>query len=255
MLLKTADDNTFLPIWIGHPEAAAILMKLQGGEPDRPMTHDLLSTVIASLAGEVVAITVTELRENTYHARITLAQDGREIEVDSRTSDAIALALRTDAKIYAVEAVVDESGIEFDGEESIERHGRARPSRPLADLDPAEFSRFLDTVTPDEFAAEVGTEPRTEEDEEPCKEAPCATERLAGESSARISSEDGVDDSTRRRGGERAFSSSRPGPRAATRSRSGSESGRPRSSLICHSSRTSTSLALTAAEDLLVGST
>jgi uncharacterized protein len=162
VLLKTADDNTFLPIWIGHPEAAAILMKLQGGEPDRPMTHDLLSAVIAGLAAEVVAITVTELRENTYHAQITLAQDGKEIQIDSRTSDAIALALRTDAKIYAAESVVDESGIEFDGEEAIGGTVARVPSKPLADLDPAEFRRFLDTVTPDEFASGV----TDEEDEE-----------------------------------------------------------------------------------------
>jgi bifunctional DNase/RNase len=165
VLLKTADDNTFLPIWIGHPEAAAILMRLQGSEPDRPMTHDLLSSVISSLAAEVVSITVTELRENTYHARITLAQDGREIDIDSRTSDAIALALRTDAKIYADESVVDESGIEFDGDEPIEGAARMLPA-PLADLDPAEFRKFLDTVTPDEFATDVTPEPEDVEEED-----------------------------------------------------------------------------------------
>ena len=91
VLLKTQDGNKFLPIWIGHPEAAAILMKLQGSAPPRPMTHDLLTSILEQLETEVVRITVTELRENTFYARITLVQDGQEIEIDSRPSDAIAI--------------------------------------------------------------------------------------------------------------------------------------------------------------------
>src|SRR3972149_3167249 len=71
VLLKTADDDRFLPIWIGHPEAAAILMKLQGASPPRPMTHDLFTDVISELQGEVVRVTVTELRDTTYFASIT----------------------------------------------------------------------------------------------------------------------------------------------------------------------------------------
>jgi hypothetical protein len=90
VLLKTADGNKFLPIWIGHPEAAAILMKLQSQAPPRPMTHDLLSDMLEQLEAQVVRITVTELRENTFYAQITVQQDGREIEVDSRPSDARA---------------------------------------------------------------------------------------------------------------------------------------------------------------------
>ena len=154
VLLKTADGERFLPVWIGHPEAASILMKLQGQEPPRPQTHDLLADVIAQLDAEVVRVTVTELRENTFHASITLRRNGDEIEVDSRTSDAIALALRADAKIFAADEVVEESGIEFDGE-SEEADARFAGVSPLAELDPAEFRRFLDTVTPEEFARTV----------------------------------------------------------------------------------------------------
>src|ERR671917_2064349 len=80
VLLKTADGNKFLPIWIGHPEAAAILMKLQGASTPRPMTHDLMADVIDQLDGEVVRITVTELRENTFYASITVQQNGSEVE-------------------------------------------------------------------------------------------------------------------------------------------------------------------------------
>ena len=152
VLLKTSGGNKFLPIWIGHPEAAAILVKLQNASVARPMTHDLLSDLLGQLDAEVVSVTVTELRENTFYARITIKQNGTEIEVDSRPSDAIALAVRSDAKIFAADDVIEEFGIEFEGEggESDEIAGVT----PLADLDPDEFRQFLDSVSPDEFRAE-----------------------------------------------------------------------------------------------------
>jgi uncharacterized protein len=150
VLLKTSDGNRFLPIWIGHPEAAAILVKLQNATTPRPMTHDLVTDMLGHLETEVVSVAVTELRENTFYARITLKQNGSEIEIDSRPSDAIALAVRSGAKIYVADEVIEESGIEFEGEGTDQDQiGRATP---LADLDPDEFRRFLDTVSPDEFA-------------------------------------------------------------------------------------------------------
>src|SRR5437763_11349357 len=139
-LLKTADGNKFLPIWIGHPEAAAILMKLQSQAPPRPTTHDLLSDMLEQLGAQVVRITVTELRENTFYAQITVTQDGTEIEVDSRPSDAIALAIRAEAPIFAADRVIEESAIEFEGEDVNEEEIVS------------EFKQFLDNVTPDEFA-------------------------------------------------------------------------------------------------------
>jgi bifunctional DNase/RNase len=140
VLLKTTDGNKFLPIWIGHPEAAAILMKLQGAATPRPMTHDLLADVFEQLDAEVVRITVTELRENTFYASITVQQNGSEIEIDSRPSDAIAIAVRSDAPIFAAERVIEESAIEFEGEEVNEEE--------IVD----EFRKFLDDVSPDQFA-------------------------------------------------------------------------------------------------------
>jgi bifunctional DNase/RNase len=140
VLLKTADGNKFLPIWIGHPEAAAILMKLQGASTPRPMTHDLLSDMLEQLDAEVTRITVTELRENTFYASITVQQNGSEIEIDSRPSDAIAIAVRSDAPIFAAERVIEESAIEFEGEEVNEEE--------IVD----EFRKFLDDVSPDQFA-------------------------------------------------------------------------------------------------------
>jgi len=140
VLLKTADGNKFLPIWIGHSEAAAILMKLQDATTPRPMTHDLLTEMLAQLEARVIRITVTELRDSTFYASITIQQDGTEIEIDSRPSDAIALAVRADAPIFAAEDVIEESAIEFEGEDVNEEEIVS------------EFKQFLDHVTPDEFA-------------------------------------------------------------------------------------------------------
>ena len=150
VLLKPPAAARTCPIWIGHPEAAAILMNLQGTEPPRPLTHDLACAIIDSLDAEVDRVTVTELRDSTFHARITLVRNGTEIEIDSRTSDAIAIALRADAKIFAADDVIEESGVEFEGDEEEPR--LRPPAESLADLDPDEFRRFLDTVSPDEFA-------------------------------------------------------------------------------------------------------
>jgi bifunctional DNase/RNase len=172
VLLKTADDDKFLPIWIGHSEAAAILMKLQGASPPRPMTHDLLSDVVAELQGEVVKVTVTELRENTFFARITIMQDGRVVEIDSRPSDAIALAVRCDAQIFAAEDVIEESGIDFQAEDP-DQQGIMSASR-LSDLDPAEFRQFLENVTVEEFASSLEAlefEEPVDEDEEDDEES------------------------------------------------------------------------------------
>ena len=152
VLLKTAEGNKFLPIWIGHPEAAAILMKLQSQAPPRPMTHDLMSELLEQLEAQVVRITVTELRENTFYAQITVTQDGREIEIDSRPSDAIALAIRAEAPIFAADRVIEESAIEFEGDDV---------DQEVLEAEVAKFKNFLDEVTPEDFAA---AEP--EEDDE-----------------------------------------------------------------------------------------
>jgi bifunctional DNase/RNase len=159
VLLKTADENRFLPIWIGHSEAAAILTKLQGGAPQRPMTHDLMLDLIGELEGEVTKVTVTELRENTFFARITIERNGSEIEIDSRPSDAIALAVRIEGlKIFAADEVIEESGIEFESEEEAANDERIRRISTLEQVDPAEFRAFLDSVTPEDFATELGDE-------------------------------------------------------------------------------------------------
>ena len=124
VLLKTTEGNKFLPIWIGHPEAAAILMKLQGAATPRPMTHDLVTEILGQLEARVTRIAVTELQDNTFYALITVAVNGSEIEIDSRPSDAIALAVRAGAPIFAADSVIEESAIEFEHEDVNEEGGR-----------------------------------------------------------------------------------------------------------------------------------
>jgi bifunctional DNase/RNase len=143
VLLKTTDGNKFLPIWIGHPEAAAILMKLQGANTPRPMTHDLVTDMLEKLEARVTRIAVTELQDNTFYASITVAVNGSELEIDSRPSDAIALAVRAGAPIFAAESVIEESGIEFEHDEDVNEEEVVE-----------EFKRFLDDVKPEDFSAE-----------------------------------------------------------------------------------------------------
>ena len=109
-------------------------------------------------------VTVTELRENTYFAQLTIVQDGREVEIDSRTSDSIALAVRCDAQIFAADQVVEESSIEFQAGEDDEVS--LVTASNLADLDPDEFRRFIETVTPEEFATSLQEELEEAEDDE-----------------------------------------------------------------------------------------
>jgi bifunctional DNase/RNase len=139
VLLKVEGKNRFLPIWVGHPEAAAILMKLQKADLPRPMTHDLLASVIEHLSATVSAIVVTDLRENTFYAVIRLVACGEELQLDSRPSDAIALAVRTDAPIYVSTELLTANGIEFDQE--------------IEDVEDVvkEFREFLDEVSPQDF--------------------------------------------------------------------------------------------------------
>ena len=140
VLLKTVDGNKFLPIWIGHPEAAAILMKLQGASTPRPMTHDLLSDVLEQLDAKCERVSVTELRDNTFYASITVSINGSEMEIDSRPSDALALAVRVSAPIFAAEEVIEESAIEFEHE--------VEDTEEVVD----KFKEFLDEVNPEDFA-------------------------------------------------------------------------------------------------------
>lgn len=116
VILKEKLAKRYLPIWIGPAEAEAIHVKLQNISVPRPLTHDLLTSVIDSLGARVNFIVVSDLRNDTFYAKIILSVDGKEMEIDSRPSDALALAVRTNSPIFADETVLDKAGILLDQE-------------------------------------------------------------------------------------------------------------------------------------------
>ena len=116
VILKEKVSDRYLPIWIGPAEADAIAVKLQGVAVPRPLTHDLLNSVIDTLGAAVNSIIVNDLKNDTFFAKVILDVDGKQVEVDSRPSDALALAVRTGVPIFADESVLDKAGILLDGE-------------------------------------------------------------------------------------------------------------------------------------------
>ena len=116
VILKEKDSDRYLPIWIGPAEADAIAVKLQDISVPRPLTHDLLTSIIDSLGATVKHILVSDLESDTFYARIAINIDGKSLEIDSRPSDAIALAVRTKAPIFAEERVMEKAGVLLDKE-------------------------------------------------------------------------------------------------------------------------------------------
>lgn len=140
VLLREDGGTRFLPIFIGSPEATAIVYALQGMETPRPMTHDLFKTVLDGLAVKLEKVEITALHDGTFYAEIEIDKDGTKSRISSRPSDAIALAVRFGAEvpIFADEAVLDEAGVLFEADE--EEH------------EVEQFREFLDNITPEDFA-------------------------------------------------------------------------------------------------------
>src|SRR5436190_7692750 len=115
VILKEVDRDRYLPIWIGPWEASAIAMKLQGLTPERPLTHDLFATTLDELGTRIDRVIISELADETFHARILLERDGRTVEVDARPSDALALAVRAGVRIFAADAVLEQAALGGDG--------------------------------------------------------------------------------------------------------------------------------------------
>jgi hypothetical protein len=123
VILKETDHDRYLPIWIGPWEASAIAMKLQGLTADRPLTHDLFATALENLGVRVDRVVISTLAEETYHARLHLERDGTTFEIDSRPSDALALAVRTGGRIFASEAVLEQAALGGDSATDDEESG------------------------------------------------------------------------------------------------------------------------------------
>lgn len=125
VILKDADTERFLPIWIGPYEAEAITVSLQEMEVQRPLTHDLLRNVLKTLGAEVLRVNITELKDDVFFARIIMQVNGQELEIDSRPSDALALSVRAHVPIFVAESVMQEAASvpeeEIEAEESDER--------------------------------------------------------------------------------------------------------------------------------------
>jgi bifunctional DNase/RNase len=160
VILKEKMSDRYLPIWIGPSEADAIAVKLQGVAVPRPLTHDLLSSIIDTLGATVNSIIVNDLKNDTFFAKVILETEGKQVEVDSRPSDALALAVRTGVTIFADESVLDKAGILLDGEtgkpifeEQDETGGKE--SKKVSDEDMKKkmsaFYDFINTLDLDDF--------------------------------------------------------------------------------------------------------
>jgi bifunctional DNase/RNase len=137
VLLKEDEGERYLPIWIGAAEAAAIAFAIQGVVTPRPMTHDLMKNLLEEVGAEVERIEITELREGTYFANINMKMNGNAYEISARPSDAIALAVRVEAPIFADDEVLTDASILIpsDEEDEVEK-----------------FREFLESVNPEDFA-------------------------------------------------------------------------------------------------------
>jgi len=137
VLLRESAGTRYLAIWIGVTEATAIAYALEGVTPQRPFTHDLLKLTTEALGASVDRVTVTEMRDSVYYADLVLDRDGDEVTISSRPSDAIALAARTGAPLFASRDVLDDAGIEIRDESEEEEVER--------------FKEFLDEIKPEDF--------------------------------------------------------------------------------------------------------
>lgn len=148
VLLRERGGRRYLPIWIGAAEASAIAYAQQGVVPPRPLTHDLMATLIQELGHRLTTVRITSLTDGAFHAVLVLGADdgGEATEIDSRSSDAIALALRTGATIEAADSLLDEVGVHMD-EDGDSDGDDAAPSEDVL----AEFKEFLDSVSPEDF--------------------------------------------------------------------------------------------------------
>lgn len=143
VILKDSENKLNLPIWIGLLEATAMATELEGIKMARPMTHDLLKSLLEELGGIVDSIDVTDLRENTYYAQIHLQVAGRRVTIDSRPSDAISLALRTKSPIYVAKKVLESSSVLQQTEEG--------QDQDLSNVSRDKWSEILEKMTAEDF--------------------------------------------------------------------------------------------------------
>jgi uncharacterized protein len=145
LLREREGERRVLPIYIGGPEAAAIAYALEGATPPRPLTHDLLCNVLQELGASLTRVLVTEFREHTYYAELHLDHGGNQLVISSRPSDAVAIAVRTGAPLFATETLLDAAGQMVDETETV-ADGPEAPEEILE-----EFRAFIEDVKPEDF--------------------------------------------------------------------------------------------------------
>ena len=145
VVLKEKAGDRYLPIWIGNQEADAIVIQMQNVQVPRPQTHDLLRSVIAELGGRVTRIVVTDLSDDVFYARILIELGGKHHEVDSRPSDAIALAVRVQAPIFSEDTVLEKAGVQMDSEKLEQGETQSAPTSPPKE-DEEKLSPFRDFI-------------------------------------------------------------------------------------------------------------
>jgi len=151
VILKEKAAERYLPIWIGAAEADAIAVRLQEVAVARPLTHDLLRSVIESLGGQVTSVVVNDLANDTFFAHIIVDVNGRQLEIDSRPSDAIALAVRSRVPIFAEESVLDRAGVLLDQEESAPVSEERAPVSSEEVERMSAFRDFIESLDLDDF--------------------------------------------------------------------------------------------------------
>jgi bifunctional DNase/RNase len=145
VILKDSDNKLNLPIWIGLLEATAMATEIEGVKMARPMTHDLLRNILGEVGCAVDSIEITELKENTYYAMVRLRLAGRELNIDSRPSDAIALALRTKSPIYVAKAVLEASSVLQQSEDT------TTPVENISNVSQEKWAEILEKMSPEDF--------------------------------------------------------------------------------------------------------
>lgn len=151
VILKEVDGERHLPIWIGPFEAEAIAMELQSIQSSRPLPYDLLRSVIGELGAEVRRIVITEISNDVFYARIVLDTNGSSVEIDSRPSDAIALAVRVKVPIFVDDSVMDRAGVRLDEDEEDESDESVREGAPISEERLGVFRDFINTLDLDDF--------------------------------------------------------------------------------------------------------
>lgn len=159
VILREINGERHLPIWIGAYEAEAIAMELQGVTAARPLPYDLIRSTIGELGGSVDRVVVSDLSQDVFYARIVIQQNGRTVEIDSRPSDAIAVAVRARVPILVDEAVMDRAGVTLGSEEDGDEDGPDGPSESAAGVREEElgvFRDFINSLDLDDFERKKG---------------------------------------------------------------------------------------------------